>query len=184
LKTIPQKSSHRELTNDERLINIELNRDMVRFPLHNYLFFFLVYTSTLFVTLLRGSEDTDSIINIKYCSKKYWLMYLAYIPIALFFTLYAVRSIRKEFAYRISICFPFDKNDMHFDSKKYYQLPLVGLIVGTLSGMLGIGGGLFICPILLIMGLNPITATCTSNFLMLFTSSSTSIQFFLHVIFI
>lgn len=182
LKTVDQFSSDRELTNDQKLVNIELNRDMNRFPLDTYLYFFLAYISILFITLIRGSEGTHSIIGIKYCSKVYWLMFLAYIPIALVFTLYAIRSIKREYAYRISIGFPYDRNDMPFNSHNYYQIPVTGLIVGILSGLLGIGGGLFICPVLLILGVNPITATCTSNFIMLFTSSSTSLQFFLHVI--
>ena len=48
---------------------------------------------------------------------------------------------------------------------------------GCLSAMLGIGGGLIISPLLLEIGLHPLIASSTSNFLVLFTSSSTSIQF-------
>jgi hypothetical protein len=163
------------------LINVELAKDMIKFPLHNYLYFFLAYVSILLVTLLRGSENTDSFIDIDYCSNSYWWMYFVYIPIALLFTLYAIRDVKREYVYRISIGFPYDKNDISFNSSSYLKFPLIGLMVGILSGLLGIGGGLFLCPILLIMGINPITATCTSNFLMLFTSSSTSLQFILHV---
>ena len=42
---------------------------------------------------------------------------------------------------------------------------------------MGIGGGLVLGPMLLEMGINPIISTATSNFLVLFTSSSTSLQF-------
>ncbi len=48
-----------------------------------------------------------------------------------------------------------------------------------MSGLLGIGGGLIFGPLLLDMGLNPIVSTATSNFLVLFTSSSTTLQFML-----
>ena len=183
LKSVVQNSitDREQLSDDQKLINAEISKDMIKFPLHNYLFFFLAYISTLFITLLRGSENTDSLININYCSKSYWLMYLAYIPIAVLFTLYAIRSVKREYAYRLSIGFPYDKYDIAFTASSYIKFPLIGFIVGILSGLLGIGGGLFLCPVLLMMGVNPITATCTSNFLMLFTSSSTSLQFFLHV---
>jgi hypothetical protein len=185
LKTVAQNSqSDREQSDDQILINAEISKDMIKFPLHNYLFFFLAYISTLFITLLRGSENTDSLISINYCSKSYWLMYLAYIPVAFLFTLYAIRDIKRQYAYRLSIGFPYDKYDTAFIASSYIKFPLIGFIIGILSGLLGIGGGLFLCPVLLIMGVNPITATCTSNFLMLFTSSSTSLQFFLHVIYI
>jgi len=52
---------------------------------------------------------------------------------------------------------------------------------GILAGLLGIGGGLILGPLLLELGLHPIVSTATTNFLVLFTSSSTSIQFFLLV---
>jgi uncharacterized membrane protein YfcA len=48
-----------------------------------------------------------------------------------------------------------------------------------MAGLLGIGGGLIFGPLLLELGLNPIVSTATSNFLVLFTSSSTSLQFIL-----
>jgi uncharacterized membrane protein YfcA len=48
-----------------------------------------------------------------------------------------------------------------------------------MAGLLGIGGGLILGPLLLELGLHPIVSTATSNFLVLFISSSTSIQFIL-----
>lgn len=48
-----------------------------------------------------------------------------------------------------------------------------------MAGLLGIGGGLILGPLLLELGLHPVVSTATSNFLVLFTSSSTSIQFIL-----
>jgi uncharacterized membrane protein YfcA len=46
-----------------------------------------------------------------------------------------------------------------------------------MAGMLGIGGGLILGPLLLELGIDPLVSTATSNFMVLFTSSSTSIQF-------
>lgn len=48
---------------------------------------------------------------------------------------------------------------------------------GILSGMLGIGGGLIINPLLLNMGYLPLVASALSAFVVLFTSASTSTQF-------
>ena len=49
-----------------------------------------------------------------------------------------------------------------------------------MAGLLGIGGGLILGPLLLELGIHPIISTATSNFLVLFTSSSTSLQFIFH----
>jgi uncharacterized membrane protein YfcA len=48
-----------------------------------------------------------------------------------------------------------------------------------MAGLLGIGGGLIFGPLLLDLGLHPIVSTACSNFLVLITSFSTSIQFIL-----
>lgn len=168
-------------TGDQRLIVLEIDKDKVKFPFHNFVYFFICYVSILLITLLRGSDHFKSIANIEYCSLTYWMIFVLYLPVVFVLTLYAMRDVKREYIYRLSIGFPYDKNDISYNTSNNIKFPFIGLFIGTLSGLLGIGGGLFLCPILLIMGVNPITATCTSNFLMLFTSSSTSIQFFLHV---
>jgi uncharacterized membrane protein YfcA len=57
------------------------------------------------------------------------------------------------------------------------KYPIYAFIAGVLAGALGIGGGLVLGPLLLEMGINPLISTATSNFLVLFSSSSTSLQF-------
>ena len=59
--------------------------------------------------------------------------------------------------------------------------PIYSFISGVMAGLLGIGGGLIIGPLLLELGMHPIVSTATSNFMVLFTSSSTSIQFIIFV---
>jgi uncharacterized membrane protein YfcA len=109
-------------------------------------------------------------------------MYILYLPVTLGLTFWASKIITKEYKYRISINFPYDKTDITWNKRVFILFPLYGFITGIMAGMLGIGGGLFIAPLLLFIGLNPISVTTTSNFLMLFTASSTTIQYSLHVI--
>jgi uncharacterized membrane protein YfcA len=59
------------------------------------------------------------------------------------------------------------------------RYPLLAFCGGVMAGLLGIGGGLILGPLLLELGLHPVISTATSNFLVLFTSSSTSLQFIL-----
>lgn len=55
----------------------------------------------------------------------------------------------------------------------------VGLAAGSLAGFVGIGGGLIFSPFFLLMGVDPSVAVATSSTCVVFTSSSTSIQYFL-----
>ena len=108
-------------------------------------------------------------------------MYIIYFPIALFITQRVVRHIKEEYKYRISIGYPYNKHDVKWDNNIFIKYPLYSFISGVMAGLLGIGGGLIIGPLLLELGLHPIVSTATSNFMVLFTSSSTSIQFIIFV---
>ena len=88
-------------------------------------------------------------------------------------------KITKEYTYRLSIGYPYTSNDVKWNNDIFIKYPLYSFGSGVMAGLLGIGGGLILGPLLLELGLHPVVSTATSNFLVLFTSSSTSIQFIL-----
>lgn len=90
----------------------------------------------------------------------------------------------KEYEYRLSINYPYNDSDIKWNTKLLIKFPIYSFISGVMAGLLGIGGGLILGPLLLELGLHPVVSTATSNFLVLFTSSSTSIQFILLVYYI
>lgn len=55
----------------------------------------------------------------------------------------------------------------------------MGVCSGIASGVLGIGGGLIIAPLLLEIGIEPQTTAATSSFLVLLVASSIILQFIL-----
>lgn len=85
--------------------------------------------------------------------------------------------IKSEYEFRKSIGYPYRKSDIKWSTHMFLKLPMYSFLSGSMAGMLGIGGGLILGPLLLDIGLHPIVSTATSGFLVLFTSSSTSIQF-------
>jgi uncharacterized membrane protein YfcA len=111
----------------------------------------------------------------------YWLIYFIYFPFALYMTYLAINKIRKEYEYRLSINYPYNSTDIKWAEGIFFKFPIYAFISGLMAGMLGIGGGLILGPLLLQLGLHPMVSTATSNFLVLFTSSSTSIQFIMLV---
>lgn len=90
--------------------------------------------------------------------------------------------MRKEYDFRLAIGYKYDENDIKWTKGICLKFPIYGFLCGILAGLLGIGGGLVLGPLLLELGLHPLISTATTNFLVLFTSSSTSVQFILLVI--
>lgn len=113
------------------------------------------------------------------------MIYFIYFPFALATTYIVSRIIKSEYEYRKSIDYPYNNTDIKWDAPMIFvKFPLYSFLSGLMAGLLGIGGGLILGPLLLELGLHPVVSTATSNFLVLFTSSSTSIQFILLVILI
>ena len=97
-------------------------------------------------------------------------------------TIIIARKILREYNYRSEIGYKYTSHDVHWNIKIVIFYPIFALISGLLSGLLGIGGGLIVGPLLLDLGLHPLVSSATSNFLVLFTASSTSVQFMIMVI--
>merc|ERR1719221_1687076 len=53
----------------------------------------------------------------------------------------------------------------------------MGVLTGCLAGLVGIGGGLIFAPFFLFMGVEPMIAVATSSTCVIFTSSSTTLQY-------
>merc|ERR1711972_293185 len=55
--------------------------------------------------------------------------------------------------------------------------PPTALLTGLMGGLVGVGGGLIFSPFFLLMGMEPSVAVATSSTCVLFTSSSTTMQY-------
>ncbi len=93
-------------------------------------------------------------------------------------------KVVREYNYRKRKGYEYTEQDVKWTPAILIFYPLFGYMCGMFAGLLGIGGGLILGPLLLDLGLHPVVSTDTSNFLVLFVASSTTIQFILMVIYI
>merc|ERR1719214_552411 len=77
----------------------------------------------------------------------------------------------------IGAYFAHDLSKQGWPLNKILMYQSMALITGLLAGLVGIGGGLIFSPFLLITGVEPAVAVATSATCVIFTSSSTTMQY-------
>jgi uncharacterized membrane protein YfcA len=65
----------------------------------------------------------------------------------------------------------------HWKPSEVLKYEAMGVLTGCLAGLVGIGGGLVFSPFFLFMGVEPMIAVATSSTCVIFTSSSTTLQY-------
>lgn len=161
----------------KNLINYELKKDVWIFPFHKMVYSYISLVILIMMTLLKGSKSIKSIIGIEHNSFYYWLIELSLVPTTLGITFIVARNIKREHKYRKSIEYPFHPSDINWNQKTITNFCFIGLVTGVIAGMLGIGGGLILVPLLLSIGVDPVVATSTSTTVVIFESSSVTIQY-------
>lgn len=126
------------------------------------------YFSVLLFALMKGggggTYQSQSIIGLAACSTGYWFLVGFYIIFCILSTLQAYKYSKPEIKWSLS-------NLLCYSS--------VAFLGGIGSGMLGLGGGVIISPLMLDIGVSPQSTAASSSLMVLFTSSSTTLQFFL-----
>ena len=113
------------------------------------------------------------------CSKEYYGIVAVYIIVMLGLAVIStVFLIRKN-----NICvrgnYRFAEGDIRWNKKYSIAIAITGLLTGVLVGLLGLGGGYIIGPILLHMGVRPEVSTVSSSFLICISSFIALVQFFI-----
>ena len=118
------------------------------------------------------------------CSVPYWTVFSSFVVFCIWYARYSYNQMKKEEEIRTST------GSNHSDASvfkitsrkaedKMNKILFLCFIGGIISGMLGVGGGIVMAPLMLELGVPPRTAATTSNFLLLFTSSAGTILFIL-----
>lgn len=151
----------------------EINKDNTILRLDKLVFVIVPFVIMICLSVYRESNVVEK------CSLTYWFLLLIFIVFAVIFDIFAYKHIQKEYNFRKSINFPYQEQELILTERTSIKMGIIGLISGFIAGTIGIGGGVVLGPILLSENILPIVSTVTTNFLVLFTSSSTSIQFML-----
>ena len=158
---------------EERPIESELFKDQFLLRWDKLKYILIPFLIMAGLSILRESEI------ISKCSSLYWVLMFSFLVIVLAYDYFIINHIETEYSYRKIINFPYDEKDINWTKPTIIKLCFIGFIAGFVAGVIGIGGGVVLGPILLDLGIHPVVGTVTTNMLVLITSSSTTFQFIL-----
>ena len=128
----------------------------------------MIWVIFAFIPFVRGGSRTESAFGIEFCSTVYWIVTFAPYPIYMFISYLMIRIAKN---------YPVIGPNASLNLKQIIKLIVFGIIAGIASGFLGIGGGVIKGPMLLSLGIQAEEMAATSTFLVLLTSSITTIQY-------
>lgn len=119
--------------------------------------------------LVEGIASAQNLWNIEDCGITYWLITLSQLPLAVIMTACIVYYFTKYSK-------PLDDCDI-VNSRSLRALPVLALSAGLLGGMLGVGGGMVISPLLMEIGMHPQVTAATCSFIIFFSSSLSVVKY-------
>eukprot|EP00292_Cryptomonas_paramecium_P005859 CAMPEP_0113712894 /NCGR_PEP_ID=MMETSP0038_2-20120614/31659_1 /TAXON_ID=2898 /ORGANISM="Cryptomonas paramecium" /LENGTH=395 /DNA_ID=CAMNT_0000639499 /DNA_START=425 /DNA_END=1609 /DNA_ORIENTATION=+ /assembly_acc=CAM_ASM_000170 len=136
---------------------------------------FFAWLVVFVCSVLKGGEGVYNLVECG--SPIYWFLVLLPVPITVAIVYFMGNVVRDEHAVKAEKGYVFADGDLMWTEDNVRVYPLYSIIAGFCAGALGIAGGTILGPVLLQLGMLPLAATATSGFTVLFTASSTTLQF-------
>ncbi|DAZ96885.1 TPA: hypothetical protein N0F65_008846 [Lagenidium giganteum] len=147
------------------------------FPLRYILPLVGSWLVVLVQAFLRGGHGSPSIIGVACNSSGYWMLTFLPMSILVMITLAIGYKLRLQNRLRVLSGYSFAEGDIHWTKPRVITFPAYCVVAGVAAGLLGIGGGMVKGPIMLEMGILPPVQSATASFMIMFTSSSTTLLF-------
>lgn len=149
-----------------------------RTPFGKVIVLFVCWMTVFTLSLLKGGHGAPSIIpSVTQCSVGYWILTALSFPLLGAMTLGIVFYLLKKHERKVQIGYQFVEGDVHWNKYNVTLYPIACVGAGILASMLGIGGGMVKSPLLLILGSDPVSSQATTSFMILFTSSISTVQY-------
>lgn len=148
------------------------------FPYGKLLMLTSVWLAFFAVQILRGGKSGAGILNLEPCGTAYWLLTITQVPLALLLTGWSAWHLHHTPAKNSSVELQPEEWDL-IGPRAFVIFPSMAMLAGFLGGMLGIGGGMIINPLLIEIGMHPQLTAATTAFMVFFSSSLSVVQFWL-----
>ena len=154
-----------------------LQHESRQYPMEKIAYLILLWVGLTVITFLKGGKGVDSVIGVTCKDPGYYILLAAQFLWTLgFAAVFAVKNVKMTQA-KQAVNYPFLETDVLWDSKHTLHYGSVTFVAGIVAGLIGIGGGMVLGPLMLVMGVHPSVSTATTASLILLTSSSVAVMF-------
>jgi Sulfite exporter TauE/SafE len=166
---------HKQKELEQRIAFLE--EDMRQYPIEKIIALIFLWIGLFILTLMKGGKGVESIVGI-YCeSPIYYILIVCQFLWMFGFALYFGCKLHQKQLDRVAVKYPYLGDDPTWDisSLKFYGG--FTFVAGIVAGLIGVGGGMVLGPLMLVMGIHPRVSSATTATLIVLTSSSVAVMF-------
>jgi len=117
----------------------------------------------------------DSIFGVANCGLVYWIVSVFAIFLLSGFSLFMLSRLTEESKVKLYCGYDFAEGDIVWTKSNGIKLALVTLLAGVIAGLIGIGGGMVVGPMLLELGFIPQVSSALTATNVLMSSSTVTV---------
>ncbi len=154
-----------------------LKKDSCQYPSEKITGLIVLWMGLTILTFLQGGKGIDSIIGITCSSPWYPVLIAAQFIWAIgISTFYGFRLV-KQTKDKVACDFPYHPHDViwNYEMARFYAL--FTFIAGAVAGLIGVGGGMFLGPLMLVNDIYPLVSSATNGVMVVLTSSTVAVMF-------
>lgn len=173
---IKEEKEKNKMQNMDPALQAVLEEEYQLLPKRKLGFLMLLLLFVLFMILLRGSKSLDSVLGVDYCGFGYWFVYFLGLAGCGYAYYKAAEMINYNNEVKRRNNYQGDKNEFRVTPEIMKRVTPSSLLAGLLAGLLGLGGGTVMGPMLIQLGVGPQALASTAGFFVVQTSLVTLFQ--------
>lgn len=154
-----------------------LAEDARQYPREKIVAFLILWIGLGVITFLKGGKGVESVVGITCESPWYAVLIACQFLWTIGFAVTYAFKLRKKQKLKDDAQYPWQPHDVIWDLKKMRFYSTFTFLAGVVAGLIGIGGGMVLGPLMLLLGIHPRVSTATTATMIVLTSSSAAVMF-------